>query len=428
MNILGFELSSLWGGKSVKLTDGDFWSKFFGGGNAAGKVVSLETVLALSTVWSCVRLISETIATLPLNLYELDGTGRRRVAINHPLQGVLKVSPNIDDTPVEFWEGIVASIALQGISITLRDTNGAGDVSGLRVPVSSRPIRDGQQRLLYRTTFLNGLQRDLSPDEVFVIKGFRDGRRSDAGLSAIRYGSQTFGNALAVEESVGKVFANGIQASGFFQLDNPAVKLDAEKRKQFQEIIDQYVGSNQAGKQMLLEHGLSWKNMNIDPEDAQMLQTRAFNVEEICRWFRVPPFMIGHTEKVTSWGTGLEQQMLGFVAFCLAPYTTRIEQAINKRLLKPGERGRFYAKFSMEGLLRGDLKTRAEFYQSALRNGWLTRDEVRALEDWDLIGPLLGGDIFTIESNLWPLKDIEKLAAMPRSGSAPASTPTKPGA
>lgn len=427
MNILGFELSSLWGGKGIKLTDGGFWSKFFGGPNAAGQVVSIETVLALSTVWSCVRLISETIATLPLNLYETDGVNKK-IAVNHPLQGVLKVSPNIDDTPVEFWEGIVASIALQGISVSLRDTNSAGDVTGLRVPVRSCPIRDNNQRLLYRTTFLDGTQRDLTPDQVFPIKGFSDGRRSDTGLSAIRYGSQTFGNAQAVEQSVGKTFHNGIQSPGFFQLDNPAVKLDKEKRAQLQETLDEFVGSEKAGKSMLLEAGITWKSMNIDPEDAQMLQTRSFNVEEICRWFRVPPFMIGHTEKVTSWGTGLEQQMLGFVAFCLAPYTTRIEQAINKRLLRPEQRGRFYAKFSLEGLLRGDLKTRAEFYQSALRNGWMTRDQVRALEDWDLMGPLLGGELYTIESNLWPLKDIEKLAAMPRSGSAPASIPTKPGA
>lgn len=424
MNLLGMDVSG-WFGKSIKLTDGGFWSKFFGAGNAAGQVVTLDTALTLSTVWSCVRLISETIATLPLNLYETDGV-RRRVAVGHTLQSVLHVSPNAEDTPVEYWEGVVAAIALQGISISLKDKNGVGDVSGLRVPVNSRPVRDSNQRLLYRTTFLGGQQLDLQPDEVFAIKGFSDGRRSDVGLSAIRYGAQTFGNSQAVEESVGKTFANGIQSSGFFQLDNPAIKLDAEKRKQIQDVLNEYVGSDKAGKKMLLEAGLSYKDMNLKPEDAQMLQTRAFNVEEICRWFRVPPFMIGHTEKVTSWGTGLEQQMLGFVAFCLAPYLTRIEQAINKRLLKTGERGRFYAKFSLEGLLRGDMKARAEFYQSALQNGWMTRAQVAALEDWDAISPLLGGDLYTIQSNLIVLSDVTKMADKPSLGSQPA--PAKPGA
>lgn len=424
MNFLGLDLSG-WGGKRIGLTDGGFWSKFFGGANAAGQVVTLDSALTLSTVWSCVRLISETIATLPLNLYELNGT-RRSVASGHTLQSVLHTSPNIEDTPVEFWEGVVSSIALQGISISLRDVNGAGDVSGLRTPRNSYPIRDNSQRLLYRTTFLDGRQIDLRPDEVFAIKGFSDGRRSDSGLSAIRYGAQTFGNAQAVEESVGKTFANGIQSSGFFQLDNPAVKLDAEKRKQIQDVLNEFVGSANAGKKMLLEAGLSYKDMNLKPEDAQMLQTRAFNVEEICRWFRVPPFMIGHTEKVTSWGTGLEQQMLGFVAFCLAPYLTRIEQAINKRLLKPGEQGRYYAKFSLEGLLRGDMKARAEFYSSALQNGWMTRAQVAALEDWDTISPLIGGDLYTIQSNLIVLGDVTKMADKP-SGGSPAA-PTKTGA
>jgi len=421
MNFLGLDLSG-WRGKGIGLTDGGFWSKFFGGPNAAGQVVTLDTALTLSTVWSCVRLISETIATLPLNLYERDGE-RRKVATGHTLQSVLHVSPNFEDTPVEFWEGVVASIALQGISVSLRDVNGAGDVSGLRTPRSCYPVRDSNQRLLYRTTFLDGRQLDLQPNQVFAIKGFSDGRRSDTGLSAIRYGAQTFGNAQAVEESVGKTFQNGIQSSGFFQLDNPAIKLDDEKRKQIQKVLDEFTGSTNAGKKMLLEAGLSYKDMNLNPEDAQMLQTRAFNVEEICRWFRVPPFMIGHTEKVTSWGTGLEQQMLGFVAFCLAPYLTRIEQAINKRLLKTGEQGRFYAKFSLEGLLRGDMEARAAFYASALQNGWMNRDDVRALEDWDLIGPLLGGEFFTIQSNLILLGDAAKMADKPGS---PTIAPTPP--
>lgn len=413
-----------WLGKPIKLTDGEFFSKFFGGGNAAGKIVTVDSTLQLATAWACVRLIAETIATLPLNLYEKDGT-RRAVADRHTLQSVLHVSPNMEDTPVEFWEGMVASIALQGGAAAIKEINGAGDVSALTLPRSCKPVRDSRQRLLFRTTFLDGLQRDLEPDQVFVIKGFSDGRRSDWGMSAVAYGSQTFGNAQAVEESVGKTFANGIQSSGFFQLDNPAIKLDKDKREQIQKVLDEYVGSDKAGKKMLLEAGLSYKDMNLKPEDAQMLQTRAFNVEEICRWFRVPPFMIGHTEKVTSWGTGLEQQMLGFVAFCLAPYLTRIEQAINKRLLKAGERGRYYAKFSLEGLLRGDMKARAEFYASALQNGWMTRAQVAGLEDWDAISPLLGGDLFTIQSNLILLSDVTKMADKPSGATAVA--PSKPG-
>jgi HK97 family phage portal protein len=161
-----------------------------------------------------------------------------------------------------------------------------------------------------------------------------------------------------------------------------------------------YSGAMNAGVPMLLDNGLKWQSISINPEDAQMLESRAFSVEEICRFFGVPPHMVGHTEKVTSWGTGLEQQTLGFQKFTLRRRLKRIEQALEKQLLTARDRSEgVKIEFNLEGLLRGDSKSRAEFYRAALgdtqKPGWMVRNEVRRLENlepvegWDDPVPLI---------------------------------------
>lgn len=416
---------SKWFGRRIGLEDGDFWGAFFGGSNWAQKTVTIDTALQLSTVWACVRLLAGTIATLPLNLYERTASGQV-VATRHTLQSLLHVAPNADQTALEWLEGLVASIALHGMHYSLKERNAVGDVISL-LPWDAcqiYPVRLPDGRLIYRTRFPNGTQEDLPPERVFVVKGFMNGANRDLGLSVIQYGTQTFGNALATEETTGRTFANGLTSAGYFQLDNPAIKLDPEKRGQLQAVLDKFAGSSNAGKQILLEAGLTWNSMNINPHDAQMLQNRGFNVEEICRWFQVPPFMIGHTEKTTSWGTGLEQQILGFQKFVLNTYLKRIEDAINMRLLKPEERGQFFAKFSIEGLLRGDSTARAALYQSGGQNGWMNRDEIRELEDWPAIGPAGGGQVFTVQSNLMDLAQMP--GHKPSAGAMPRETSTTP--
>lgn len=153
---------------------------------------------------------------------------------------------------------------------------------------------------------------------------------------------------------------------------------------------------------------MEYQPLSMNPDDAQMLQTRAFHVEEICRWFRVPPFMVGHSEKSTSWGTGLEQQMLGFLTFALRPYLSRIEQGIKKSLLPPAERAKYHAEFSLEGLMRADSAGRAALYASAAQNGWMTRNEIRELENWP---PVDGGDELTVQSNLVPISLLGKITS-----------------
>lgn len=165
-------------------------------------------------------------------------------------------------------------------------------------------------------------------------------------------------------------------------------------------------GVKNAGGMVPLEAGYKPYPISLSPADSQMLENRLFNVEDICRWFRIAPYLVGHTEKSTSWGTGLEQQNLAFLTYTLSPYIARIEKAISKWLLKPTERREFFAEFNLEGLLRADSKGRAEAYRTALQNGYYTRNEVRAKEN---LVPKEGGDILTVQSNMIPLDMLGKL-------------------
>lgn len=204
------------------------------------------------------------------------------------------------------------------------------------------------------------------------------------------------------------MFENGVQTTGVLSSDKV---FTAEQRKQAEALLqEKFVGSVNAGRPMLLDNGLKWEQISINPEDAQMLETRRFGVEEICRIFGVPPHMIGHTENSTSWGTGLEQQTLGFQKFTLRKRLERIEQALQKQLLSRADRQNgITIEFNVEGLLRGDSAARSNFYQSALQNGWMTINEVRALEN---MPPVTGGDTPRMQMQNVPITQ----AASPKQG------------
>lgn len=426
-------MSSFWGrvGQVFRLSGPIPHGAFYSGENYAQKTVTTDTVLNLSAAWACQRLISGTIATLPLHIMQRDDDGKRSLAKSHPVSEVLRGQPNANQTPVEFMEGMVASLCGRGMGYALKDTLG-GELTGLRPWDYDRcePMRNDRGALYYKVTFRNSTSEDFSPDDIFVLKGFTDNREPDLGLSTIAYGRQTFGNAIAVEEAVGRQYAKGLKQPGFFYHENPAVKLDTDRRNQFQAIIDKFTGSQNAGAQMLLEGGFKWQSMGINPADFEMLATRGFNIEDVCRWFQVPPMMIGHTDKMTSWPGGQEGMRKDFRDFCLMPYLTRIEQAINTRLLTREDRENgLYAKFSSEGLLRGNTEARAALYSSALQNGWMTRDEVRELEEWDQIEGD-GGDLLTVQQNLTPLSMLQEEAearTMKNAGTPPEPVVPTPG-
>lgn len=388
-----------WLGKPFGLSDTDAWTSF-GVTSGAGVSVNHHNVLTLSAVWACTRLISETIGTLPLSIYEKT-SGGRRVAPGHPLSFIIGTQPNTDTISSVFWESAVAAMLLRGNAYCEKLMIG-GRLVGLQFLYPGRltinSLGNGKKRYLY--TGDNGLQREIPAARIWTIPGFSlDGQ---VGVSVIRYGAEVFGSALATDKAAAGTFKRGLMPTVWFKYPE---KLKPDQREDARKFITERAnGAVNAGDPLILESGMEVGNLGINPSDAQLLQSRAFGVEEICRWFRVPPWMVGHTEKSTSWGTGIEQQMIGFLTFTLGPWLKRIEQSIMKDLLTPAERLRFYPKFTVEGLLRADSAARAAFYSAMVNNGILTRDEVRELEDREPMGG--NAAVLTVQTAMAPLDSV----------------------
>ena len=386
-----------WLGVPVGLTDEAFWSAF--GASEAGQQVNERSVLQLSTVWACARIIAETIATLPLGVYERTSKGRR-LASEHSLHYLLHRQPNASTTAAVFWEAMIVSMLLRGNAFAERLMIGQRLVALQFLSPGRLSITrglNGKRRYLY--TDRDGKQREIEEANIFRIPGFTiDG---DWGLSVIEYGAKVFGSALAAAAAANGTFEGGLSQTVAFKFPH---LLKKDQREEFRAAFQEIAGAVNAGKPALLEGGMEAQTIGINPKDAQLLESRAFSVEEICRWFRVPPSMVGHSEKSTSWGTGIEQQMIGFLTFTLRPWLTRIEQAINKDLLSAVEQLRFYAEFSIEGLLRADSVGRANYLSTMVNNGLMTRDEGRSKENL----PPKGGnaDVLTVQTALTPIDQL----------------------
>ncbi|WP_313308757.1 phage portal protein [Stutzerimonas nitrititolerans] len=384
-----------WLGKTIRLTDGAFWGQFIGGQSSSGKSVSVDTAMRVSAVWACVRLIAETIATLPLGLYRRLPDGSREADTGHPLYSVLAVSPNEHMSPVQFWEAMLASMLLRGNAFAQIHRSGSRIVAlSFLLPHRMRLLTEnGVIRYFY--SFSDG-ERELSAAEVLHIPAFSlDGR---IGLSPISYGADIIGSAMSADDAANGTFKNGMMPTVAFKVDRV---LKPDQRDDFRKYVETVSGAMNAGKSPVLEAGVTPESIGINPTDAQLLETRSWSVEEVCRFFRVPPWMVGHTEKNTSWGSGLEQQVIGFLTFSLSTWLRRIEKAVLKQLLRPEERLTHYAEFALEGLLRADSAARASFYSTMVQNGIYTRDDCRVRENL----PRRGGnaDVLTAQTNLAPL-------------------------
>lgn len=368
------------------------------GESYSGKRVTVDAALQLDAVWACVRLISETAATLPLSVFERGSDGRKEAARDHPLYTLLHDAPNADMTASEFWEAMIACLLLWGNAYAEKELVFGRVVSltPLR-PDCVEPKRAGNGAIYYVVTE-NGRQRTVSEDRIFHLKGFTlDGL---IGLSPVGQARHTLGLASAAEETAGKLFANGLRATGY--LAAPTY-LTPDQRKSADALLDRYRGYQNAGKTPVLEGGWKFESVTMPPQEAELLATRKFSVETIARWYRVPAHMIGHTQPSTTYGTGLEQMSLGFLTYTLRPYLTKIEQAVKKSLLSAVERGRYFAEFNLEGLMRADSAGRASLYSVYAQNGIMSRNEIRSLEN---LPPLPGGDDLTAQSNLLPLEKL----------------------
>lgn len=362
----------------------------------------IDRALQLSTIWSCVRLISGTISTQPLFLYErtvTDGRDTRRIAREHSLYYLLHDSPNADMTAVEFWECLTMGLLTWGNSYVLKSYSGARLVALDPLNPALMSVRrtlDGAVTYIYADP--RG-QREYTEREIWHIKGF--GSDGLIGYSPLGMGWRSVLSASNVENASAKTFGQDLRPSGVVSITEI---LKADQRKQMQEaIVDGVFGNMAIGKLHLLEGGAKYQQIGINPVDAQMAETLARSVEDLCRWYQVPPSMIGHGTAVSNWGTGREQINLGFKQYVLDPYLTRIEQSIAKHLLTPAERKKYYAEFNLESLLRADSAGRANFYDKMVKGGIYTPNFCRSLENLE---PLPGGDQLFMQSAMLP---IEKL-------------------
>lgn len=371
----------------------------------AGELVTESSVLGLNAVWACVNLLSGTIASLPMMVYRTDSAGNRTIARDHPMFSLLHDSPNYDQTALDFWEFMQAALELWGNAYARKVFGSMGQLVALEpinpAAMSVRRLTSGS--IEYRWTDA-GRSFVGSDVDVFHIRGF--GGNPLGGMSVLAFGRNTFGRARAIEKSAGATFANGLRPSGVLTFDE---FLTAENRAIAQtDLIGQFVGAQNSGRPMILEGGTKWQPLTLNPEDAQMLESQKHSVDDICRMFGVPPFVIGHSGG-DHMGTSLEQQVIALVIFNLRRRLKRNEMAVQKQLLTDQDRAEgVIVEVNLDALLRGDSAARNAFYAGGLQNGWLTINEVRALENRP---PVAGGEVPRMQMQNVPITEAGKQPA-----------------
>lgn len=354
--------------------------------------LSPDGAMQLSTVWACVWILANTIASLPLFVYA-NANGKRELARNDQLYILLHDNPNARMTPVEFWVAMLLNLLLRGNAYARieRDANGAAyalwPMSADQVEVHM--LDDGSVAYLYR---IGSNVAALDEANVLHIKDIGNGT---IGLDRLDHMRCTTTEAANAQSAASSLFANGGKPSGILMLDRVL------KPEQREAIRRNFAGmaEGSTSRLVVLEADMKYQQVTLTPEDQQLLDTRRFTVEELCRWFGVPPVLVGHSN-VTAWGSGIEQLIDGFYKFTIRPALVRIEQAITKRVLTPAQRARFSVEFSFDALLRASLKDRMAIYAQGAQNGIVTRNECRQLEN---LPPIDGADQLTAQTNLAPL-------------------------
>lgn len=381
-------------GKVYSTRDAEL-AAYFGAPTYAGKTVTEQTAMQITAVWGCVRVLAETAGGLPVAVYEKDKSGNAH-KVDHDLSRLFVSAPNADMSRVEFVESIVANIALGGNGYSMIERNGPGMVTSLYpFPGKVQPKRKDDGTIYYRMED-RGKWEDVPREKVWHVKGF--GTNGLVGLSPIGYARQALGMALAAEEFQARFFGQGANPSWLISFPT---WLTREQRATARENVrNLWQGTDNAHTAAILEGGMTATPATMPLEDAQFLQLRGFTIQEICRLYRVPPHMVMDLSRSTN--NNIEHQGTEFVMFSAAPYLTRIEAAFSRWLLPPGERERFFLRFNVDGLMRATAAVRAAFYASAIQNGWLSRNEVRALENRNRV-ELEGMDSYTAQSNLLPV-------------------------
>ena len=389
--------------KPQNKTVGSIFS-FMMGGSTSGKSVTERSSMQMTAVYACVRILSEAIAGLPLHLYRYKEDGGKEQAVDNNLYRLLHDEPNPEMTSFVFRETLMTHLLLWGNAYAQIIRNGKGEVIALYplMPNKMSVDRDEKGQLYYTYSRANeeaatmtGNTVILKPSDVLHIPGL--GFDGLVGYSPIAMAKNAIGMAIACEEFGAKFFANGAAPSGV--LEHPGtIKDPAKVRDSWNSTFG---GSANSGKVAVLEEGMKYTPISISPEQAQFLETRKFQINEIARIFRVPPHMVGDLEKSSF--SNIEQQSLEFVKYTLEPWVVRWEQALSRALLSITEKPTYFFKFNLEGLLRGDYQSRMNGYAIARQNGWMSANDIRELENQDRIPAEEGGDLYLINGNMLPL-------------------------
>lgn len=397
---------------------------FFMGGSTAGKHVNERSAMQMTAVYSCVRILAEAVAGLPLHLYRYTESGGKEKAIDHPLYLLLHDEPNPEMSSFVFRETLMTHLLLWGNAYAQIIRNGKNEVIALYplMPNKMEVDRDEYGQLYYKyqrsndeAPTMEGSSVILKPCDVLHIPGL--GFDGLVGYSPIAMAKNAIGMAIACEEYGAKFFANGAQPGGV--LEHPGTIKDPQRvRESWQSTFG---GSGNANKIAVLEEGMKYTPISMSPEQAQFLETRKFQINEIARIFRVPPHMVGDLEKSSF--SNIEQQSLEFVKYTLDPWVIRWEQSIMRSLLTPEEKKTYYAKFNLDGLLRGDYQSRMNGYAIGRQNGWMSANDIRELENLDRIPAEEGGDLYLINGNMLPMRDAGAFANITPNDDGKEETP-----
>lgn len=402
-------LSSLFRSRDKPIKDRTSGSAytFFMGGSSAGKNVNERSAMQMTAVYACVRILSEAIAGLPLHMYRYKDEGGKEKAIDHTLYHLLHDEPNPEMTSFVFRETLMTHLLLWGNAYAQIIRNGRGEVIALYplMPNRMEVNRDTNGMLYYvyqksgdDAPTMEGSSVILSPGEVLHVPGL--GFDGLVGYSPIAMAKNAIGLSMAAEEYGAKFYANGAAPSGV--LEHPGVLKDPAKVRDSWNAA--FGGSSNSHKVAVLEEGLKYTPISISPNEAQFLETRKFQIDEIARIFRVPPHMVGDLEKSSF--SNIEQQSLEFVKYTLDPWVVRWEQSLSRALLSETEKKSYFFKFNLEGLLRGDYQSRMQGYSIGIQNGFMCPNDVRELENLDLIPDELGGNKYMVNGNMVDLKNV----------------------
>lgn len=371
------------------------------GPSGAGKSVSVQSAIQVSAVYACVRVIAETIASLPLHVYKATDTGSTK-ATDHPLYRILHDEPNREMTSFILRETMLTHLLLWGNSYSQIIRTGRNQIAGLYplMPDRMEVDRDSKGRLTYTYTTSDGKSYRLAPEEVLHIPGL--GFDGVVGYSPIALEKNAIGLGLAAEEYGSKFFSNGARPSGILTHPN-TVKEPKRLRDSWNAA---YGGTVNSGRVAILEEGMKFETISMPNNEAQFLETRKFQVSEICRIYRVPPHLVGDLEHATF--SNIEHQSISFAVHTIRPWLVRIEQALNRALYSDKEKERFFSQFNIDGLMRGAYKERMEGYAIARQNGWMSANDIRELENMNPLTDSQGGNTYLVNGNMIPINDARK--------------------